>query len=144
MSDKAEPASVPHPARWGVLYRSSGPFWDAVKNHELAIQQCASCGNWINHPLPMCPSCHSQESKWVPVSGKGSIYSWVTYTESPNPAFPSPHTVVLVELEEGPRLISNVVGIEPDELEIGLPVSVVYEDLDDALTVFKFEREGAK
>lgn len=139
MGDKAERSAVPHPARWGVLYRSSGPFWDAIKNHELSLQQCAACGSWINNPLPMCPKCNSQESKWVPVSGKGSIYSWVTCAESPHPAFPAPHTVVLVELEEGPRLVSNVVGIAADELEIGLPVSVVYEDLDDELTVFKFK-----
>jgi uncharacterized OB-fold protein len=80
------------------------------------------------------------ESEWVPVSGEGTIYSWVTYAEAPDPAFESPHTVVLVQLAEGPRVVSNVVGIAPEELEVGLPVRVVFEDVDDALSLFKFER----
>lgn len=138
MSDDREP--VPHPALWGVLYRSSGPFWDAVKGHELQLQRCAACHHWLVPPRPMCPQCQSMESEWVPVSGKGTVYSWVTYAESPHPAFDAPHTVVLVELEEGPRLVSNPAGITAEELEIGMPVRVVYDDVDDALTLFKFER----
>jgi len=77
------------------------------------------------------------ESEWVPVSGRGKVYSWVTYAESPHPGFTSPHTVVLVELDEGPRLVSNPVGI--DHLHIGLPVQVVFDDVTDEFTLFKFE-----
>lgn len=135
-----EQAKVPHPARWGVLYRSSGPLWDSSKEHALKMQRCASCATWLMPPRPMCPNCQSMDSEWVAVSGEGTIYSWVTYAEAPHPAFDSPHTVVLVELAEGPRVVSNVVGIAADELEVGLPVRVVYEDVDDALTLFKFER----
>jgi uncharacterized OB-fold protein len=135
-----EQATVPHPARWGVLYRSSGPLWDAAMEHELTLQRCASCHRWLMPPRPMCPQCQSMESEWVPVSGEGTIYSWVTYAEAPDPAFESPHTVVLVQLAEGPRVVSNVVGIAPEELEVGLPVRVVFEDVDDALSLFKFER----
>jgi uncharacterized OB-fold protein len=80
------------------------------------------------------------DSEWVAVSGEGTISSWVTYAESPHPAFGSPHTVVLVELAEGPRVVSNVVGVAPGELEVGLPVRVVFDDVDDELTLYKFER----
>lgn len=135
-----EQAAVPHPARWGVLYRSSGPLWDAAKEHELRLQRCASCQHWLMPPRPMCPQCQSMEAEWVPVSGEGTISSWVTYAEAPHPAFDSPHTVVLVELAEGPRVVSNVVGVAPEELEVGLPVRVVYDDVDDELTLYKFER----
>jgi uncharacterized OB-fold protein len=132
--------ATPHPALWGVLYRSSTPFWDGVKRHELELQRCSDCHRWLVPPRPMCPSCQSADSEWVAVSGRGTVYSWVTYAESPHPGFGSPHTVVLVELDEGPRLVSNLVGIPEADLEIGLPVSVVFEDVDDDLTLFKFER----
>jgi uncharacterized OB-fold protein len=133
-----EQVPVPHPAKWGVLYRSSTPFWDAVHGRELSLQRCADCKRWLVPPRPMCPGCQSMSSEWVQVSGKGTICSWVTYAESPHPAFESPHTVVLVELEEGPRLVSNTVGIPDEELKSGLPVKVVYEDVDETLTLFKF------
>lgn len=140
MSDGGGTAPTPHPALWGVLYRSSTPFWEAVEAHELKLQRCAGCHRWLVPPRPMCPGCQSMESEWVAVSGHGTVYSWVTYAESPHPGFESPHTVVLVELDEGPRLVSNVVGIGAGDLAIGMPVQVVYDDVTDELTLFKFER----
>lgn len=134
---------VPHPALWGVLYRSSTPFWDAVKGHELKLQRCADCKHWLNPPLPMCPKCQSQDSEWVKASGRGTVHSWVTYAESPHPAFLAPYSVLLVELEEGPRVVSNPAGIAPDELEIGMAVEATFEDIGDDLTLFKFKRAAA-
>lgn len=131
---------VPHPALWGVLYRSSTPFWEAVKDHELKLQRCADCGQWLVPPRPMCPNCQSQQSEWVAVSGKGKVHSFVTYRESPHPAFVAPYSVVLVELDEGPRVISNPEGIAAEDLEIGMAVEVVFDDVDDALTLFKFKK----
>ncbi|KAA0232257.1 MAG: hypothetical protein JJLCMIEE_03299 [Acidimicrobiales bacterium] len=135
-----ETAQRPHPALWGVLYRSSTPFWEAVRRHELSLQRCAECGRWLFPPRPMCPDCRCAESEWVPVSGRGTVHSWVTYDESPHPAFAAPYSVLLVELEEGARLVSNPVDIAPDELEIGMPVRVVFRDEGDDFTVFLFER----
>lgn len=140
MTDGGGSTPTPHPALWGVLYRSSGPFWEAVGGHELKLQRCAGCHRWLMPPRPMCPGCHSMESEWVAVSGRGKVHSWVTYADSPHPGFSSPHTVVLVELDEGPRLVSNPVGIPTEELEIGLPVQVRFDDLSDDFTLFKFER----
>ena len=140
MTDRSDRAPTPHPALWGVLYRSSTPFWEAVRSHELKLQRCADCECWLVPPRPMCPGCQSMDSEWVAVSGRGHVHSWVTYAESPHPGFDSPHTVVLVELDEGPRLVSNPVGISLDELEVGLGVQVVFEDLADDFTLFKFER----
>lgn len=132
--------SVPHPALWGVLYRSSTPFWEAVGREELRLQRCTACGAWRMPPGPMCPTCRSAESEWVPASGRGTIHSWVTYMESPHPAFEAPYVVVLVELEEGVRIVSNPAGIEPGDLYIGMPVEITYEQVDDELTVFKFKQ----
>lgn len=131
---------IPHPALWGVLYRSSTPFWEAVGRRELHLQRCSDCGRWRMPPGPMCPACRSTEHEWVPASGRGTIHSWVTYNESPHPAFEAPYSVVLVELEEGVRLVSNPVGIDAGDLRIGMEVEVTFEQVDDELTVFKFKQ----
>lgn len=133
---------IPHPALWGVLYRSSGPFWEGIKNKQLLMQKCKECGTWLNPPRPMCPKCRSAESEWVPSKGKGAVYSWVTYNESPHPAFKAPYSAVLIELEEGPRIVSNLVDIKPEDIQIGMPVEVVFEDVAEDLTLAKFKKAG--
>ena len=115
-------------------------FWEGVKRHELVFQRCKQCGTWLHPPRPMCPKCHSLEKEWVPVSGKGAVYSWVTYHEPPHPGFKAPYSVVLVELEEGVRLISNMVDTKPEEIHIGMPVEVVFDDLGEDLTLPKFRK----
>lgn len=130
---------IPHPALWHVLYRSSTPFWDGVKDGKLLLQKCKSCGSFLNPPRPMCPKCQSVEQEWVPATGKGKIYSWVTYQESPHPAFKAPYSAVLIELEEGVRIVSNMVKVKPEELQIGMPVQVTFEKVAEDLILPKFE-----
>jgi uncharacterized OB-fold protein len=118
-------------------------FWDAVKRHELVLQRCRDCGDFYQIPRPMCPQCRSMETlEWVPSSGRGQIYSYVTFTSDrmAYPAMKIPYTVVLVELEEGVRLTSNVVDMTPEDVYIGMPVEVVFEDINDNLTLYKFKR----
>jgi uncharacterized OB-fold protein len=134
--------AIPRPARWEVLYRSSGPFWDGVAAGKLLLQRCTSCGRWLTPPRPMCPGCQSRDHEWVPASGHGTVHSFVTYRRSPNPAFAAPYTVVLVELEEGPRIISNVVGITPEDVAIGMAVDVVFANVADDFTLFQFRPAG--
>jgi len=88
----------------------------------------------------MCPKCHSLEKEWAAVSGKGRVYSWVTYHESPHPAFKVPYSVVLVELEEGPRIVSNLVDVRPEEIEIGMPVEVTFETIAEGVVLPKFKK----
>jgi len=133
---------IPRPARWGVLYRSSTGFWEGVNRHELVFQKCKQCGTLLHPPRPMCPKCRSAEMEWAPSKGKGTVYSWVTYRESPDPGFKAPYSVVLVELEEGVRLVSNLVDVSPDDISIGMPVEVVFEDIADDLTLPKFRKVG--
>jgi uncharacterized OB-fold protein len=117
-------------------------FWEGVERRELVFQSCEACRQLIHPPRPMCPSCHSIEKAWVPSKGKGKIHSWVTYRESPHPGFKAPYSVVLVELDEGVRLISNMVDTDPEEISIGMPVEVVFDDVLDDLTLPKFRRAG--
>ncbi len=133
---------IPHPALWSVLYRSSGTLWEGVKENKLLIQKCKDCGKILHPPRPMCPACHSTEQEYVESSGKGTIYSFVTYNKSPHKAFKAPYSVILVELEEGPRVISNTVDIKPEDIEIGMPVEIAYEEIDENLTLYKFKKTG--
>ena len=117
-------------------------FWDGVKEHKLVFQKCRQCGRWVHPPRPTCPKCGSFEKEWAPSSGKGTVYSWVTYLDSPHPGFKAPYSVVLVEMEEGVRLISNMVDTGPDEISIGMPVEVVFDDVSEGLTLPKFRKAG--
>jgi uncharacterized OB-fold protein len=117
-------------------------FWEGVERQELVFQRCKDCGTWAHPPRPLCPSCHSLEKEWAPSKGKGKIHSWVTYRESPHPGFKAPYSVVLVELEDGLRLISNLVDTDPDGISIGMPVEVIFEEIAEGVTLPKFRRAG--
>ena len=90
----------------------------------------------------MCPKCRSLEKEWSPSSGKGTIHSWVTYQEAPHPGFKAPYSVVLVELEEGVRLVSNLVDVKPEEITMGMPVEVVFDQVTEEMVLPKFRKAG--
>ena len=94
-----------HPIPAPTLHPDNEGFWEGVKREELVFQRCKACGNWLHPPRPMCPKCRSVDKEWSSSSGKGTIHSWVTYQEAPHPGFKAPYSVVLVELEEGVRLV---------------------------------------
>lgn len=121
-------------------------YWDAVKNHKLVLQHCSKCDKYHHPPRPMCHVCRSQDTlEWKESSGKGIIYSFVMFTtdKMAYPAYKLPYAVVLVEMEEGPRIVANVHEIEPNELRIGLPVEVMFEHLPDGQTVYRFKKREA-
>ena len=118
----------------------SEPFWSACKNHELKIQRCRSCGVFRFPPAILCPECLSREVEWKKVSGKGKVFSFVVYRRLYHPAFEAdlPYTVAVIELEEGARLLSNVVGIPPEQVTCDMHVEVVFEDVTPEMTLPKF------
>lgn len=120
----------------------TAPFWDGCREGELRIQRCAGCGAYRHPPRPMCRRCGSQEREWVPASGRGTVYSYVVAHQAVHPALEGrvPHAVVLVELEEGVLMTTNVVDCPPDEIEIGMPVAVTFERINDEITLPKFRR----
>ncbi|MBE0479513.1 MAG: Zn-ribbon domain-containing OB-fold protein [Dehalococcoidia bacterium] len=128
--------SVPAPP---LIWENTG-FWEAVKLHQLVFQRCKNCGKWLHPPRPSCPSCRSLEKEWALSAGRGKVHSWVTYRESPHPAFRAPYSVVLVDLEEGVRLVSNIVDAHPDEISIGMPVEITFEDIAGDLTLPRFRK----
>ncbi len=117
-------------------------FWEAVKQHKLVFQKCKDCGLLVHRPRPMCPRCNSMEREWSPSTGKGVVYSWVNFVYA-NAAYPGikvPYTVVVVEMAEGVRMISNLYDVKPEEVYVGMPVEVVFDDIADDLTLPKFRR----
>lgn len=110
------------------------PFWANLKKHQLTAQHCSACGNFFRFPpQALCPRCLSSDYKWVSLSGKGIVYSHVTYRRAWHPAYQDkvPYNVSLIETDEGVRMVSNVVDCRPEEVFIGMPVEVLYEDFED-------------
>ncbi len=101
-------------------------FWEGVEHDELRIQRCASCSKLRHPPRPVCNACGSLEWDYVVSSGRGSVYSFVVHHRPEVPGRTHPFAVALVELEEGTRIVSNVVGIEPSDVRIGLDVRVEF------------------
>lgn len=111
-------------------------FWfDAAQEKRLVVQRCAECQTLRHPPGPACPECRSFEWDTVEASGRGTVYSFVVAHHPPHPAFDYPLLIAVVELEEGTRLITNLVGVAPDDVEIGMPVEVDWLVADDELTL---------
>src|SRR5439155_21936254 len=111
-------ARRPRPA----ITQDNAFFFEGARDGKLLIQRCASCGRLRHPPRPMCPHCRSLEWDTVEASGRGTVYSFVVNHHPQVPAFDYPLVVALVELEEGTRLVSNVVGCEPGDVRVGMPV----------------------
>ncbi len=132
MGDYNKP--LPHPNE------ISQPFWDAAKRHELQIQRCTACGTHIFYPREACSECLAADLIWIPVSGKGKLYSYTIAQAPTHPAFTDdvPYVIAIVELAEGPRITTNLVGCQPDEVTIGMSVVASFEDVNAEMTLVKF------
>jgi uncharacterized protein len=119
-------------------------FWDGLKQHRLLIQRCTACAALRHPPRPMCPACGSLDWDTLEASGRGTVYSCVIPHHPPLPWFPDPYVVALVELAEGTRLVTNVVGIDPTDVTVGMAVKVRFEPFDDGLVLPLFEPEEAR
>ncbi len=117
--------------------RDTATFWDAQNKHELKFQRCTQCGAVRYVVGPLCPECHSFDHEWIASTGRGTIYSFTVVRHQTHPAFPVPYTMLLVEMEEGPRVIAQLRDLEGTAAEIGASVHVEWEDLpNQSLPVF--------
>lgn len=100
------------------------PFWDAASQQRLVVQRCGSCRRWIWQPKPLCPFCATADPQWVEVSGDAAVVSWTVIHPPVLPAWAddTPFTVLLVELDEGMRMVGRLVAADPSALSIGAPV----------------------
>lgn len=113
-----------------VPTEDSAPYWDACARHELAIQRCESCARFQFYPRVMCVHCSSRTLTWERVSGLGTVYSFTIVHRPPSRELMErvPYVVALVDLDEGVRMMTHVVGCDPSEIEVGKRVEVAFED----------------
>nr|WP_250768360.1 bifunctional MaoC family dehydratase N-terminal/OB-fold nucleic acid binding domain-containing protein [Streptomyces sp. MSC1_001] len=125
-----------------VINRDNAGFWDGVAAHRLLIQRCGDCAALRFPWLPGCADCGSREWDTVEASGAGTVFSYVVMHHPPFPAFSPPYAVVLIELAEGVRMISDVVGVPHDEVRIGMPVRLEFLRVDEELELPVFRAGG--
>ncbi|MGW1229236.1 bifunctional MaoC family dehydratase N-terminal/OB-fold nucleic acid binding domain-containing protein [Streptomyces sp. NPDC001515] len=133
-----ERASAPEPAAprpRPAVNRDNAFFFEGASAHRLLIQRCAGCGALRHPPGPCCPDCRSLEWDTVEASGHGRVYSFVVSHHPKHPAFDSPYLVAVVELAEGTRLVTNLTGVAPEDVTVGMPVVLDWLDADPELTL---------
>ena len=123
------------------------PYWDSLKAHAMQLQRSKSTGAWVYYPRLLMPGDPEDELEWAPVSGTGTVYAFAIPHVHPHPGFRAlaPYVVALVELEEGARILSTLIGVEPtpDAVKIGMPVELVYDDVTDDITLPRFQPRSA-
>jgi uncharacterized OB-fold protein len=107
----------------------SQPFWDGCARGELLYQRCDVCGHATHTPAFICSNCGSESLRWERSSGRGTIYSWTTVWRPQMPAFEVPYVAIIVDVEEGWQLLSNLIGCTVDDVEVGLPVEVEFHPI---------------
>jgi uncharacterized OB-fold protein len=133
MNERWFPDSMPLPA----ANSETLPWWEAAREHRLVAQSCTSCGALRHPPGPVCPSCSSTDSNWRELSGLGAVYTFTVVHQQFVPA-DVPYVVVAVELDEGVRMVSNLVEVAPALVNIGQRVQLVWEDMGPALALPRF------
>ena len=117
-------------------------YWEKCREHELWLRHCKTCGKAYFYPRDICPLCFSRDTDWIRSSGQGVLHAFAIVHRGPIPAFRdrTPYVAAVVELESGARMATNLVEVEPEPaaIKIGMPVEVVFEDLDDKFSLPKF------
>jgi uncharacterized OB-fold protein len=132
MSGYTKPLPIPSP--------ESEPFWQAARDHRLSLPKCEDCAMVRFPPSGHCPACGSSAHEWVDLSGAGRVFSFVTYRRLYNKGWEGelPYVVAVIELEEGPRILSALTGIAPEDVACDMAVKVVFDDVTEDVTLPKF------
>jgi uncharacterized OB-fold protein len=123
-----------------ILYPEEMPYWQAAKHHKLVLQRCDGCGK-VRFPIgPTCPFCQSNMFTWTTMSGRGVVHNYVIYHKAWIPYYRDkvPYALVQVEIEEGPRLTTNLWDVPVDQIKIGMEVEASWEDVTDEITLLQF------
>jgi uncharacterized protein len=131
-------ATLPQP----VANADSLPYWNAARERRLVIRKCRTCGDLHFMPRHLCPACWSDDLEWVDAKGAGRVHSFSIIRRASDPAFASrvPYVVALVELDEGPRMMANILGDDALDVAIGDAVNVIFEERGDGAMLAQFER----
>jgi uncharacterized OB-fold protein len=118
-----------------VVSSDTAFFWEGTAAGELRIQHCPTCGRLRHPPGPMCPSCGADKQDWIVASGRGTVFSYVVHHHPNVPGKTLPFVVALVELEEGVRMLGELVDVDPASVSVGRPVELALTRIDDELTL---------
>ncbi len=123
-----------------TIDQTTKPYWDAAKRHELIAQKCKACGKMWFPPTSICENCLSPDLEWVKLSGKGKVWSFVIFHQLYYKAFADdiPYNVAVVEADEGLKFVTNLVDVKNEDIYVGLPVEVTFDNVDEDLTLPKF------
>ena len=134
MSDFVKP--VPRPADEAV----TRPFWDAARQHRLVIPRCATCDQFFWWPRPSCPTCLIPDWDWTSVSGRAHLYAYTVVRQPANPAFLAdvPYVYALVDLDEGVRMVSNIVGCRIEDIRTEMPLVAAFDEVSPEWTLVRF------
>ena len=112
------------------------PFWDGCARGELLLQRCAACGTWRHPPSPVCPNCLGDQAAWMTATGQGTVYSFVVVRETRARGWDKmvPYVVAVIALDEGPRMLSNLIDIAPEQVAVDMPVEVTFADVEGGAT----------
>lgn len=118
----------------------SAPFWQGCRDHKLLLQYCTTCAKHQFYPRVICANCMSEQLEWREASGRGTVETYTIVTRAVSDAYAAdvPYIIALITLEEGPRLMSNVIGCDVESVKCGLAVEVVFERWSDKITMPKF------
>jgi uncharacterized OB-fold protein len=123
------------------------PYWAEARHGRLVTQHCRACDRIWHPPLPVCPRCHGTDIGWRPVTGRGTVYSCTVVRHATHAALAEqvPYVVALVELDEGPRIVANITGCEPEAVSVGMAVRVFFAAVTDQVTLPQFRpaQQGA-
>ncbi len=134
LSDEEMIKPMPKPSKW------SQPFWDNTKKHKLTLKKCKDCGHIDHPPYLYCTNCHSDSSEWIEASGKGKLVSYAINTYMvPFPFWDDmPYVLAMIDLDEGVRMISNIIECDHDKLVNGMDLEVVFDDVNEEFTLPKW------
>jgi len=123
-----------------AVTEDGAPYWAAAREGRLELQRCAKCKHWRFPPSVVCPKCLAFEHEWAPVSGRATIYSFIVVHRPQHPGFAkdAPYNVALIELEEGPRMLTNIVDCDLDTLAVGQKVQLVLQDTGKGAALPRF------
>ena len=124
-----------------IVDGDSQGFWEGCREGELRLQYCLDCETYRYAPKRLCPSCLSEHSEWRTVSGQGEVYTFTIEHHAYHPSWAEdvPYVIAVIQLKEGPRMMSRIVGCEPEAVHIGLPVQVTFEKATDEITLPLFK-----
>jgi uncharacterized OB-fold protein len=123
-----------------VATPETAPYWEGCRSGELRIQRCGQCGQHQFYPRILCSNCMAEDLQWVIASGEGEVVSFSIVRRAVSQAYREdvPYTVALIQLAEGPTMMSNVVHCDPEKVAVGMAVTVLFEDWTDEVSMPKF------